>query len=72
MALTSTQIQTIITQLYTVLSEKGGIAQVVFDGRVIRYEGVDKITEGIRFWESRLARADGSRPPAMRHNLGEF
>lgn len=72
MPLTTTQIQAIIDQLYTVISSKGGIAEVMFDGRKIKYSSVEEITNALKFWEGQLARANGGRPRAMRHNLGDF
>ena len=72
MALTTAQIQAILTQLYTVRSTKAGVAMVQFEGRTIRYEAGDKIDEAIRYWEGRLSRANGSRPRVMQQDCRNF
>ncbi len=72
MALSVTQIQTIIDQLYDVASQKGGVLEVTFDGRKIKYDTINEVTKAIKFWESRLARVNGTRPRAMQHDLGNF
>ena len=72
MPLSTTQIQAIIDQLYSVLSNRAGVAEVNFDGRRIKYSGLEEIEKAIRYWEGRLARASGTRPRAMRHTLGDF
>lgn len=72
MALTATQIQALIDQLYSVALQRGGIRQVEFEGRKIIYEDLDKVQEAIIFWEGELARLTGTRPRVMKHNLTRF
>jgi hypothetical protein len=72
MALTTAQITAIVTQLQTVLENKGGVVEVRFENRTIKYSGALEITNALRYWEARLARADGSRPRVMHQDMGDF
>ena len=72
MAFTTTQVQTIIDQLYDVLASKGGIMAVQFEGRVIKYSSLDEVTRALKYWQGVLGRLDGSRPKVAQHDLGEF
>jgi len=72
MALTESQLQSIITQLVTIKSTKGGIRMVKFDNREIRYGSDEEITEDLQKYLGMLAKAQGTRPRVMQHNLSEF
>lgn len=72
LALTVTQIQTVIDQLYLIASTRGGIGTMTFEGRTVKYSSLDELNRAIDFWESRLARANNTRPRVMRHNLENF
>jgi len=72
MALTATQIQAIIDQLYDVASQRAGILAVDFDGHTIRYDSIEQVNKAIKFWESRLARLTGARPAVAQTDLRDF
>ncbi len=72
MAFTTTQIQAILDQLYSVISQRGGIRQVEFEGRKIIYESLDEVNAAIKHWESQLGRATGARPRVMTQSLRGF